>query len=85
MLYFFVKFYFLLLRTYRTWYIISLYGGKNMRLKITRTKSDTNYYIIKDITKNGKRTTQIYEKLGNIEQITKHATGEESLDWINKY
>lgn len=56
-----------------------------MRLKITKTKSDTNYYIIKDVTKNGKRTTQIYEKLGNIECISKRANGEAPLEWINKY
>ena len=56
-----------------------------MRLKITRTKSDTNYYIIKDITKNGKRTTQIYEKLGNIGEISKRANGEEPLKWITNY
>ena len=36
-----------------------------MRLKITKTNSDTNYYVIKDIkTPSGKRTTMIYEKLG---------------------
>lgn len=56
-----------------------------MRLKITKTKSDTNYYIIKDVTKNGKRTTQIYEKLGNVAQISKRANGEEPLEWVNKY
>lgn len=56
-----------------------------MRLKITKTKSATNYYIIKDVCKNGKRTTQIYEKLGNIEQISKRANGEEPLTWIGKY
>lgn len=56
-----------------------------MRLKITKTKSDTNYYIIKDVTNNGKRTTQIYEKLGNIECISERANGEAPLEWINKY
>ncbi len=56
-----------------------------MRLKITKTNSDTNYYIIKDVTKNGKRTTQIYEKLGNIKCISERANGESPLEWLNKY
>ena len=56
-----------------------------MRLKITKTKSDINYYIIKDIKKNGKRTTQIYERLGNIEQIKNRANGQEPLIWIEQY
>lgn len=56
-----------------------------MRLKITKTKSDTNYYVIKDVIKNSKRTTEIFEKLGNIEQVSKRSNGEEPLIWINKY
>jgi len=56
-----------------------------MRLKITKTKSDTNYYVIKDVIKNGKRTTEIFEKLGNIEQVSKRSNGENPLTWINKY
>ena len=41
-----------------------------MRLKITKIYSDTNYYVIKDIkTRAGKRTTMIYEKLGNEQDL----------------
>ncbi len=56
-----------------------------MRLKITKTKSSTNYYIIKDINKNGKRSTAIYERLGTEEEITKRTNGEEVFTWIKKY
>ena len=56
-----------------------------MRLKITKTKSATNYYIIKDINKNGKRSTAIYERLGTEEEITKRANGEEIFTWIKNY
>lgn len=56
-----------------------------MRLKTTKTKTDTNYYIIKDVIKNGKRTTEIYEKLGNINEIAKRSNGEEPLQWVKKY
>ena len=57
-----------------------------MRLKITKTNSDTNYYVIKDIkTPSGKRTTIIYEKLGNEQDLLKKSNGEDILDWIKKY
>ena len=56
-----------------------------MRLKITKTKSATNYYIIKDIKKNGKRSTAIYERLGTEKEILKRSNGEEIFYWIEKY
>ncbi len=57
-----------------------------MRLKITKTNSDTNYYVIKDIkTASGKRTTMIYEKLGNEHDLLKKSNGEDILEWIKKY
>ena len=57
-----------------------------MRLKITKTNSDTNYYVIKDIkTPSGKRTTMIYEKLGNEQDLLKKAKDENILEWIKKY
>lgn len=57
-----------------------------MRLKITKTNSDTNYYVIKDIkTPSGKRTTMIYEKLGNEQDLLKKSNGEDILEWIKKY
>lgn len=57
-----------------------------MRLKITKTNSDTNYYVIKDIkTPSGKRTTMIYEKLGNEQDLLKKSNGKDILEWIKKY
>lgn len=57
-----------------------------MRLKITKTNSDTNYYVIKDIKKtSGKRTTMIYEKLGNEQDLLKKSNGKDILEWVNKY
>ena len=57
-----------------------------MRLKITKTNSDTNYYVIKDIkTHSGKRTTMIYEKLGNEQDLLKKSNGEDILEWVKKY
>ena len=40
-----------------------------MRIKSTKTNSNTNYYVIKDFKINGKRTTKIIEKLGTESDI----------------
>lgn len=41
-----------------------------MKLKNTKTKSNNNYSIIADCTnENGKRTTYIYEILGNDQKL----------------
>lgn len=57
-----------------------------MRLKITKTNSATNYYIIKDIkTETGKRTTIIYERLGTEEEIKKKINNENIFEWISKH
>ena len=57
-----------------------------MRLKITKTNSAINYYIIKDIkTETGKRTTMIYEKLGTESEIKKKINNENISEWISKH
>ena len=56
-----------------------------MRLKITKTNSATNYYIIKDVNKNGKRSTIIYERLGTEKEILERSNGENISVWIKKY
>lgn len=35
-----------------------------MRIKISRSKNSESYFLIKDIYKNGKRTTKVVEALG---------------------
>lgn len=56
-----------------------------MRLKITKTKSATNYYIIKDVNKNGKRSTIVHERLGTEKEILKRSNGEDISIWIKNY
>lgn len=57
-----------------------------MRLKVTKTNTSTNYYIIKDIkSTNGKRSTMIYERLGTEKEILERTNGEDIFDWIKKY
>ena len=42
-----------------------------MRIKVSvsKSKNTTNYYIIRDYTKNNKRSTAIVERLGNYDKI----------------
>ena len=56
-----------------------------MRVKITKTKNTTQYTIIKDIYRNNKRTTCVYENLGTIEKIKERAGDEEALEWLKNY
>ena len=56
-----------------------------MRLKITKTNSSTNYYIIKDVKNNGKRTTVIHERLGTEKEILERSNGKDISVWIKKY
>ena len=56
-----------------------------MRIKKTVSKNFEFYYIIKDINRNGKRTTKIVEKLGTIDKIKERAKDEEPIVWLNNY
>ena len=57
-----------------------------MRLKTSNSKNSTLYYIIKDYTDiNGKRTTKIFEKLGNQKQIEERFGKEDTINKIKKY
>ena len=57
-----------------------------MRLKITKSKNNVHYSIIKDFTPlNGKRTTKIFENLGNQHQIEERFGKEKPLIKIREY
>ena len=56
-----------------------------MRIKKTVSKNFEFYYIIKDVTRNGKRTTKIVEKLGKIDDIKKRAKNVDPIIWLNNY
>lgn len=56
-----------------------------MRLKITSTNTTTNYYAIIDIkNKNGKRSSKIYKRLGNEQEIAKISNGIPPIDWAKQ-
>ena len=57
-----------------------------MRLKTSKSKNATLYYVIKDYTDiKGKRTTKIFEKLGNQEQVEERFGKEDTFNKIKEY
>lgn len=56
-----------------------------MRLKISKSKNVTLYYVIKTIYVDGKEKTVTIEKLGNEEEVRKKSHGEDPKIWAKKY
>ena len=56
-----------------------------MRINKTKSKNKVHYSIIQDIMKNGKRTTKVYENIGNYEKLKLRAGNEEPLIWLDNY
>ena len=56
-----------------------------MRYKTTKTKNTIQYTIIKDINRNGKRTTCVYENIGNYDKLKLRAGNEDPITWLNNY
>ena len=56
-----------------------------MRLGISKSKNTINYYIIKDYTKNGKRSTKHVLRIGNIEEIKQMAGNLNYKEWLKQY
>ena len=56
-----------------------------MRLGISKSKNTINYYIIKDYTKNGKRSTKNVERIGNIDEIKSKAGNQDYKEWLKEY
>ena len=56
-----------------------------MRLTITKSKNSKSFFVIKSVTINGKRTSKVIEKLGNIEEVTLKAQGKDPYVWAKQY
>ena len=56
-----------------------------MRINKTKSKNKEHYSIIKDININGKRTTKVYENIGNFDNLKLRAGNEEPLEWLRNY
>ena len=56
-----------------------------MRLGISKSKNTVNYYIIKDYTKNGKRSTKHVLRIGNLEEVKKMAGNTDYQEWLKEF
>ena len=56
-----------------------------MRLGISKSKNTINYYIIKDYTKNGKRSTRHVLRIGNLEEVKMMAGNQDYNEWLKNY
>ena len=56
-----------------------------MRLGISKSKNTINFYIIKDYTKNGKRSTKHVMRIGNLEEVKKLAGETDYKIWLKDY
>ena len=56
-----------------------------MRLKISKSKNTILFYIIKDYTKNDKRSTKIVKRIGNLEDVKTMAGDTDYKEWLKEY
>ena len=56
-----------------------------MRVRKTKSKNQEHYAIIYDVKIDGKRTTKIYENLGNYDSLLLHSNGNDPIEWLNQY
>ncbi len=55
-----------------------------MRLKTSSSKNSLSFYVIKDIYRNGKRTSKIVEKLGSYDALLKKHN-KDPYEWAKEY
>src|SRR5574344_1691412 len=56
-----------------------------MRLGMSKSRNTINYYIIKDYTKNGKRSTKQVFRIGNTEEIKQKAGNTDYRVWLKEF
>lgn len=56
-----------------------------MRLSSSKSSGSESFYIIKDYTKNGKRSTKIVHKIGNLEKVQELAGNQDYKEWLKEY
>lgn len=56
-----------------------------MRLSYSKSKNTILFYIIKDYTKNGKRSTKIVKRIGNLDDVKIMAGNTDYMVWLKNY
>ena len=61
------------------------YGDNLMRLQITKSANAECFYVVKSVRKNGKNTSEVVEKLGNLDQVKLKAGDQDPYEWARAY
>ena len=56
-----------------------------MRLQITRSANAECFYVVESCRKNGRNTSRVVEKLGNLEQVRLKAGNQDPYEWAKSY
>ena len=56
-----------------------------MNIKVTKSKNSEHYSIIYNTKINGKRTSKIYENIGNFEKLKLRAGNQDPMEWLKNY
>src|SRR5699024_12426131 len=56
-----------------------------VRIKKSVSKGSTSYSVIKDVYRNGKKTSKVVEALGNDEEILEKHPGVDPYTWAKEY
>ena len=56
-----------------------------MRINIVKSPNAENFYVVKSYRNNGKNSTRIIEKLGNLEQVKLRAGDQDPYEWAKAY
>ena len=56
-----------------------------MRLSISKSKSAVSFYVIRSVTREGKNSSEVFEKLGTEKQIKERYGCEDAYQWAKNY
>ena len=56
-----------------------------MFIKKTKSKNFEHYSIIYNVKLRGKRTSKVYENIGNYEKLKERAGNQDPIEWLNNY
>lgn len=56
-----------------------------MKISISKSANAENFFVVKSVRKNGKSTSEVVERLGNLEQVKARAGDEDPYVWAKNY
>lgn len=56
-----------------------------MFIKKTKSKNFEHFSIVYNVTINGKRTSKVYENIGNLDKLKQRAGNQDPMEWLKQY